>query len=102
MEAEQAAPERVDRRIALAVAPAMVVPLLGSLIYFVAFAGQGWARWTYVLVKIFTLVWPLGATILNPVCFGQQPRNSCVVVLMKTANSPDCITALLPLKSCPP
>lgn len=51
------------RRLVAAVLPAAVVPLLGSLIYFVAFAGQSWARWTYVLVKVFTLVWPLAATV---------------------------------------
>ena len=46
-----------------AIVPAAVVPLLGSLIYFVAFSGEPWARWTYVLVKVFTLVWPVLATI---------------------------------------
>ena len=63
METERAAGQGANRRIALAVAPAMVVPLLGALIYFVAFAGESWARWTYVLVKFFTFGWPLIATV---------------------------------------
>ena len=50
-------------RLWAAVLPAAVLPFLGSLIYFVAFAGEPWARWTYVLVKVFTLVWPLVATV---------------------------------------
>ena len=49
-------------RFALAVVPAAVLPFFGSLIYFVFFAGQSWARWTYVATKVFTLVWPIVAT----------------------------------------
>ena len=58
---------RVDHaptgRVVAALLPACVVPFLASLIYFVAFAGESWARWVYVLVKIFTLVWPVVATV---------------------------------------
>lgn len=36
--------------------------MVGAWIYFVAFAGGAAARWTYLLVKLFTLVWPLVAT----------------------------------------
>ena len=50
-------------RLLLAVGPATVVPLLGSLIYFVFFSGQSWARGAYVLVKVFTLAWPIFATL---------------------------------------
>lgn len=63
MAAERTATDRTHRRVVAAVAPAALIPLLGSLIYFVGFAGQTWARWTYVLVKLFTLVWPLLATV---------------------------------------
>ena len=42
----------------------MVVPLLGSLIYFVAYAGERWARVAYVLVKVYTVLWPVLATRL--------------------------------------
>jgi len=42
----------------------MVIPTLGSLIYFVAYAGEPWAQITYVLVKIYTVVWPLVATTM--------------------------------------
>jgi membrane protease YdiL (CAAX protease family) len=47
-----------------AVLPAMVVPLLGSLIYFVAYSEEPWARAAYALVKVYTLVWPVLATAL--------------------------------------
>jgi len=50
--------------LVFAVLPAMFVPLLGALIYFVAYAGEPWARVTYVLVKLFTVGWPLLATLL--------------------------------------
>lgn len=45
-----------------AVLPAMFVPLLGALIYFVAYSGETWAQATYVLVKAYTLIWPFVAT----------------------------------------
>jgi len=54
--------ENSRARFALAVIPAAIVPFLGSLIYFVFFAGETWARWMYAVVKLFTLVWPLVAT----------------------------------------
>lgn len=61
-----ATPDRTEdgtaARFALAVIPAAIVPFLGSLIYFVFFAGETWARWAYGAVKLFTLVWPLVAT----------------------------------------
>lgn len=47
-----------------AVLPAMLVPFLGSLIYFVAYAAEPWAPATYALVKLYTLGWPLLATVL--------------------------------------
>lgn len=47
-----------------ALLPAAVLPFAGALVYFVLFAGETWARWTYVLVKAFTLLWPLVATAL--------------------------------------
>lgn len=50
--------------LVFAVLPAMVVPLLGALIYFVAYADEPWARAVYTLVKIYTLVWPVLATWL--------------------------------------
>ena len=48
----------------VAVLPALLVPLLGALIYFVAYAGEPWARAAYVLVKLYTVIWPLLATVL--------------------------------------
>jgi membrane protease YdiL (CAAX protease family) len=50
--------------VVYAVLPAMLVPLLGALIYFVAYADQPWARAVYALVKIYTVVWPVLATVL--------------------------------------
>ena len=40
----------------------MLVPFLGSLIYFVAYSGEPWARATYTLVKLYTVAWPVLAT----------------------------------------
>jgi membrane protease YdiL (CAAX protease family) len=42
----------------------MFVPLLGSLIYFVAYSGESWAQAAYALVKLYTVAWPVIATIL--------------------------------------
>lgn len=40
------------------VVPAMVLPLISALFYFVFFAGQPFAQVIYVGTKLFTLVWP--------------------------------------------
>jgi CAAX protease family protein len=48
-----------QRRIAMCVAPAMVLPLLASLFYFVWFADHPVARYLYSATKVFTLAWPL-------------------------------------------
>jgi len=53
----------------LAVMPAMVLPLVASLFYFVWFSAEVWARWIYSGTKVFTLVWPL----LVWVCLWQRP-----------------------------
>ena len=45
-----------------ALGPALVVPLFGSLFYFVWLPGSAWAQAVYGLTKLFTLVYPL--------CFG--------------------------------
>jgi len=42
-----------------AVLPAMLLPLVASLFYFVWFSEEVWARWIYSGTKVFTLVWPL-------------------------------------------
>jgi len=46
-------------RIWLAVAPAMVIPLLASLFYFVLFSEHAFARILYGSTKLFQIVWPL-------------------------------------------
>ncbi len=51
-------------RLLLCVVPAMVVPLLGSLVYFVWLAGNDAAPVIYGATKLFTLVWPLIAVLL--------------------------------------
>lgn len=59
-------------RLVAAVLPAAALPLAGAVIYFDLFAGESWARWVYVLVKLFTLVWPLVAV---PLLLGRRlPR----------------------------
>jgi membrane protease YdiL (CAAX protease family) len=51
-------PDR-DLRTWLAVLPAMLVPFLASLFYFVLFSEYRFARLIYAATKVFTLVWPL-------------------------------------------
>lgn len=43
----------------VALIPAMTLPFVGSLFYFVLFSDHAFARILYVLTKVFTLVWPL-------------------------------------------
>lgn len=43
----------------LALVPAMTLPFVASLLYFVLFSQETFARVLYVLTKAFTLVWPL-------------------------------------------
>lgn len=42
----------------------MLVPLLGALVYFVAYSDSDWAQTVYVLVKVYTVAWPALATVL--------------------------------------
>ena len=46
-------------RLWLGVLPALMLPLLGSLFYFVIAGAHPAARWGYGLVKAFTLMWPV-------------------------------------------
>lgn len=46
-----------------AVAPAMVVPCLGALCYFIWFKDSLTARFLYGATKVFTLAWPVVATL---------------------------------------
>ena len=39
--------------------PAMILPFMASLVYFVWLAGRDMANWIYGATKVFTLVWPL-------------------------------------------
>ena len=48
----------------LAVGPALVVPCLGALAYFVLFKDSGLVRVLYSLTKVFTLLWPVLALTL--------------------------------------
>lgn len=51
------------KQLWLALVPAMTVPCLGALLYFVAFDESGVARVLYGGTKGFTLLWPLLATL---------------------------------------
>ena len=46
-------------RIWIAVLPAMILPCLASLFYFVWFSSHGFARVIYGGAKVFTIVWPV-------------------------------------------
>ena len=52
-----------QRILWLGVFPAMVIPCFGALLYFVWFAESSWVQPVYGAIKVFTLVWPLIATI---------------------------------------
>ena len=50
----------MDRsRLALALVPAMVVPFLAALLYFVLLGEHPVARAVYSATKVFTMLWPL-------------------------------------------
>ena len=48
-----------NARLCLALAPALAIPFLASLLYFVLLEDDTLARMVYVLAKIFLVVWPL-------------------------------------------
>lgn len=52
-----------NRFLWFGVYPALVVPCIGALFYFVWFAESNWVQPVYGSIKVFTLVWPLFATI---------------------------------------
>ena len=57
---ERAWAPRRERRVTLAcVLPAMVLPLVASLMYFVLLAGSTVAMVIYTATKVFTVVWPI-------------------------------------------
>ncbi|MBI2948166.1 MAG: CPBP family intramembrane metalloprotease [Verrucomicrobia bacterium] len=53
-----------NRKTWLVVLPAMTLPFLASLFYFVFWSEQILARWLYGFTKLFTLVWPVIAVLL--------------------------------------
>jgi len=50
-------------RILMGVVPAMVVPAMGALFYFVLLTGTPIGRIIYVATKTFTLIWPILAVV---------------------------------------
>lgn len=58
---QSAAPSKL--RFWVAVLPALVVPLLASLIYFVFFPGTWFGKACFGLVKIHLIVWPVIGTV---------------------------------------
>lgn len=50
-------------RALAALVPAMVVPFLASLLYFVLLSGRPVAQGLYAAAKVFTLVWPFFAAV---------------------------------------
>jgi len=60
---EKSIPPSASRKTRwLAVAPALVLPLLASFFYFVLFAGTAFGNGFYTAAKIFLLTWPVIAT----------------------------------------
>ncbi len=51
-------------KVAFCVIPAMVLPLISSLFYFVFFSGTTFANILYTSTKVFTLVWPIIAILV--------------------------------------
>ncbi len=54
---------RERRRVLACVLPAMVIPLIGSLVYFVWLGDHPAARVLYAITKAFTVVWPVVAVL---------------------------------------
>ncbi len=64
------------RRILIAVIPALVLPFLASLVYFVLLAGSTAAMLFYAATKAFTVVWPLvAAFVIEGHPFEPRPVN---------------------------
>lgn len=53
-----------NQRTWLALAPAMVVPSLGALCYFILFTGSELGQTIFTLTKVFGVAWPILATLL--------------------------------------
>lgn len=53
----------MKRRIALGVVPAMVLPFVAALFYFVLLAGKPGSMVLYSAAKAFTILWPLVAAV---------------------------------------
>ncbi len=51
-------------KILAALLPAVLLPFLASLLYFVLYSQCQWARALYGATKLFTLLWPLAAVLL--------------------------------------
>lgn len=67
----------LNRRIRWAVAPALVLPFLSSLVYFVLWAGKPASMVLYTATKIFTVAWPLVAYVwIERRRFHFQPHDS--------------------------
>ena len=57
-------PGRLERRrIWWALAPALILPTLSAFCYFVLFEEAAVSKPIYIATKIFTILWPVGATI---------------------------------------
>ena len=64
MPADSKPREGIERRkICLALLPAMLLPTLSSLFYFVLFKEATVAKPIYIATKIFTILWPILATL---------------------------------------
>jgi len=48
-------------KLLAALLPAMLLPLIASVVYFVLFSARSWAPLLYTATKIFTVAWPLFA-----------------------------------------
>ncbi|MDB4350792.1 CPBP family intramembrane metalloprotease, partial [Verrucomicrobia bacterium] len=45
----------------IGVFPALIIPCIGALFYFVWFAESNWVQPVYASIKVFTFVWPVFA-----------------------------------------
>jgi len=63
---------KAKRRLLYCALPALVIPLFGSIVYFVLLGPTPFASATYVVTKLFTVVWPILAVFV----IERRPRDA--------------------------
>ena len=82
----KASSDECRRQVLVGVIPALFVPFLGAILYFVLLADSGWGKAAYTATKLFTLIWPVIAMLTierRPIRWGRLdwPRHTRAIPL---------------------